>query len=218
MHLNTIRMEGKIEDDDFLDLCDEYGILVMAGWCCCDHWERWDNWKPENYVVSAESLKDQIRRLRSHACMLDWMNGSDNPPPAKVEAIYLKVLKDYNWPNPYQSSATARPTSVTGATGVKMTGPYEYVAAFLLAARQDARRRARLQHRNQSRTRRCRPSKACAACCPRTISGPSTPGGIFMPDGGKFQDLKFFTEALNARYGAADQPRRLRGQSAGDGL
>src|ERR1019366_7043508 len=60
MNLNTIRMEGKIEDDHFLDLADQYGILVLAGWCCCDQWEQWPKWKPENYTVSAESLKDQV--------------------------------------------------------------------------------------------------------------------------------------------------------------
>ena len=41
MHLNTIRLEGKLETDDFFRLTDREGILVMLGWCCCDHWERW---------------------------------------------------------------------------------------------------------------------------------------------------------------------------------
>jgi exo-1,4-beta-D-glucosaminidase len=31
MGLNTVRLEGKLEDDAFYDLCDRYGILVMAG-------------------------------------------------------------------------------------------------------------------------------------------------------------------------------------------
>ncbi len=41
MNLNTIRLEGKLETDDFFHLTDEQGILVMLGWCCCDHWEHW---------------------------------------------------------------------------------------------------------------------------------------------------------------------------------
>jgi exo-1,4-beta-D-glucosaminidase len=125
MHLNTVRLEGKLEDEHFLEVCDREGILVQAGWCCCDHWERWKDWKDEDYVVSAESLKDQIRRLRSHACLLDWLNGSDGPPVEKVEATYVQILKALNWPNPYQSSASAKTTSLTGKTGLKMTGPYE---------------------------------------------------------------------------------------------
>src|SRR5215471_6098142 len=35
MNLNTIRLEGKIESDEFFKLADEKGILIMAGWCCC---------------------------------------------------------------------------------------------------------------------------------------------------------------------------------------
>ncbi|HXR77047.1 MAG TPA: hypothetical protein VN737_13800, partial [Bryobacteraceae bacterium] len=37
-------------------------------------------------------------------------------------------LKDEHWPNPYLSSATQANTPGAGPTGVKMTGPYEYVA------------------------------------------------------------------------------------------
>ena len=57
-----------------------------------------------------------------------WLNGSDNPPPPDVEQMYLDVEKELLWPNPVVSSATAKTTSVTGDSGVKMTGPYEYVA------------------------------------------------------------------------------------------
>ena len=55
------------------------------------------------------------------------MNGSDNHPPAEVETAYRQILADTGWPNPSVSSATAVPTTVSGATGVKMTGPYDYV-------------------------------------------------------------------------------------------
>jgi len=127
MNLNAIRLEGKLEDENFLNLCDRQGVLVMAGWSCCDHWEKWDSWKPEDFTISAESLRDQIRRLRIHPSVFDWLNGSDYPPPPKVEATYVRILKELDWPNPYQSSASQAPTPLTGATGLKMTGPYEYV-------------------------------------------------------------------------------------------
>jgi exo-1,4-beta-D-glucosaminidase len=125
--LNTIRLEGKMETDEFFDLADRYGILVMAGWCCCDHWEHWDKWAAADHEISKASQRSQILRLRSHPSMLVWLNGSDNPPPADVESDYIAILKQYRWPNPYLSSASATPTSVTGASGVKMTGPYDYV-------------------------------------------------------------------------------------------
>ncbi|MGH9455860.1 MAG: glycoside hydrolase family 2 protein, partial [Terriglobia bacterium] len=73
MNLNTVRLEGKMVDDHFFNLCDRDGILVMAGWCCCSHWERWRSWKPIDYTVAGESLRDQVRRLRNHPSILTWL-------------------------------------------------------------------------------------------------------------------------------------------------
>jgi len=36
--LNTVRLEGKLETEEFFEMADQQGILVMAGWCCCDFW------------------------------------------------------------------------------------------------------------------------------------------------------------------------------------
>lgn len=128
MHLNTIRLEGKMETEQFFHLADEQGILVMLGWCCCDQWEHWKDWTPENLAVAKESLRSQMLRIRSHASLLVWLNGSDNPPPADVEKAYLDIEAETHWPNPILSSATQAPTTVSGKSGVKMSGPYDYVA------------------------------------------------------------------------------------------
>jgi exo-1,4-beta-D-glucosaminidase len=126
--LNTIRLEGKLENEQFFHLADEQGILVMLGWCCCDQWEQWKSWTPEDLAVASASLRSQMLRLRHHASLLVWLNGSDNPPPADVERVYLQIESETHWPNPILSSASGTPTSVTGESGVKMTGPYDYVA------------------------------------------------------------------------------------------
>ncbi|MGC2583000.1 MAG: glycoside hydrolase family 2 TIM barrel-domain containing protein [Acidobacteriaceae bacterium] len=127
LNLNTIRLEGKLDTNDFFDLADRNGILVMLGWCCCDTWEHWRSWSPETLAVATASLHSQMLRLRYHPSLLVWLNGSDNPPPANVERAYLDVEAQTHWPNPILSSATERPTTVTGESGVKMTGPYDYV-------------------------------------------------------------------------------------------
>jgi exo-1,4-beta-D-glucosaminidase len=44
-----------------------------------------------------------------------------------VEKAYIQVLKEADWPNPYLSSASSEETTVTGPSGVKMSGPYDYV-------------------------------------------------------------------------------------------
>src|ERR1700757_4654277 len=128
MGLNTVRLEGKLESEEFYQIADHQGILVMAGWCCCDFWERWPRWQPQDFEIAKQSLRDQIYRLRSHPSLVMWLNGSDNPPPPDVEQMYLDIEKELLWPNPVVSSATGKKTSVTGDSGAKMSGPYEYVA------------------------------------------------------------------------------------------
>jgi exo-1,4-beta-D-glucosaminidase len=127
MGLNTIRLEGRIDHEEFFAKADKLGLLVMPGWTCCDAWERWKNWKEEQHKIAGESLRSQIRILRNHPSVFVWLYGSDNPPPADVEKMYLGILKELEWPNPSVSSAANTPTTVTGQSGVKMTGPYEYV-------------------------------------------------------------------------------------------
>ena len=127
MHLNTLRLEGNYENDRFFHQTDSLGILVMTGWVCCSPWEEWPKWGPEQMQIAASSLRDQIRRLRGHPSVFTWLNGSDNPPPANVEQMYLNIERDALWPNPTVSSASAKPAQFSGASGVKMTGPYDWV-------------------------------------------------------------------------------------------
>jgi len=126
--LNTIRLEGKLENQRFIEKCDRLGILVLAGWCCCDGWERWESWEQEQYDVAPVSLDHQIMRLRRHPSLLAWMNGSDFHPIAEVEREYIKVIEDASWPNPVISNATEDPSEVSGPSGVKMEGPYDWIA------------------------------------------------------------------------------------------
>src|SRR6185436_11467418 len=75
MGLNTIRLEGKLESDLFYERADRLGILVMPGWCCCDQWEKWDEWTAEDHRVGPASLRDQLLRLRNHPSVFTWLKG-----------------------------------------------------------------------------------------------------------------------------------------------
>jgi len=66
--------------------------------------------------------------------------GSDGPPPADVEKSILRFLSESRWPNPSVFFRQRNATTVTGKSGVKMTGPYEYVSTGLLAGRHASRR------------------------------------------------------------------------------
>jgi len=126
MNLNTVRLEGKLEDDAFYDLCDQHGVLVMPGWCCCSPWEQWKKWKEEQRTVAMASMRYQMRRARTHPSMLVFLNGSDNHPPEDVEKEYLAIEKELHWPCPTISSATAKKSAAAEPTGVKMEGPYKW--------------------------------------------------------------------------------------------
>lgn len=127
MHLNTVRLEGKLGSEDLFDLADEMGILIMPGWQCCDFWQHWDHWTDKDHAIAHASLYSQISRLRRHPSVFVWLNGSDEIPPPEVENDYLAVLKERDWANPILNSAAGRTSTITGPSGVKMSGPYDYV-------------------------------------------------------------------------------------------
>jgi exo-1,4-beta-D-glucosaminidase len=216
MGLNTVRLEGKLESEEFYQIADRHGVLVMAGWCCCDFWERWPRWQPQDFEIAKQSLRDQIYRLRSHPSLVMWLNGSDNPPPPDVEQMYLDIEKELLWPNPVVSSATGKKTSVTGDSGAKMSGPYEYVApSYWLVDTPEGQPGRKL----------CNPGGCGGAYGfnTETSMGPAVPpiesiramvGKDHMwpiddvwnyhAGGGEFKTINVFSEALANRYGKSD--------------
>ena len=129
MNLNALRMEAPRGSDYLFERCDEEGILLMVGWCCCSAWEGWKNWTPHTGDVAEASWKDLIIHLRNHPAVFTWLYGSDNFPPAEVEKRYLKVLEENDNTRPSESSATQSPSAIAGITGVHM-GPYPKVYAY----------------------------------------------------------------------------------------
>ncbi|MGO9539659.1 MAG: glycoside hydrolase family 2 protein [Terriglobales bacterium] len=216
--LNTVRLEGKLETEEFFEMADQQGILVMAGWCCCDFWEHWGNWKDEDFGIAKASLRDQMYRLRGHPSLLAWLNGSDNPPPPDVEEMYLKVESDLRWPNPVVSSATAKTTTVTGESGVKMSGPYEYVAPAYWTTDPYLQKKEDLCNpggcggaygfnTETSMGPAVPPIESIERMIPTdhlwTANGPLDEYWNFHAGGGKFKSVQVFADALNARYGKA---------------
>jgi exo-1,4-beta-D-glucosaminidase len=212
MGLNTIRLEGKLEPEHLFDEADRMGILVMAGWCCCDHWEKWQNWKPEDPGVAERSLRDQLLRMRIHPSLLAWLNGSDHHPTPEIEKLYLKVEDEVHWPNPVISSATAKVSEVTGESGVKMTGPYEYVApAYWLADKE--RGGAHGFNTETSPGPAVPPVESLRRMLPKEHLWPIDDVWNYHAGGGQFSNLKVYTEALEHRYGKARSLEDYAGKS-----
>ena len=200
LNLNTVRLEGKLENEHFFDLADEMGILVMPGWCCCDQWENWPAWDKETETIAGDSLRDQIRRLERHPSVISWMYGSDFAPPPRIEKLYLGILQELDWPNPSISSAAGRTTTV-GPSGVKMTGPYEYVAPSFWYL--DTRHGGAFGFNTETSPGPAIPPVA-------SLRRMLPPDHLWPIDsvweyhaGGMSHTLNVFTEALNKRYGPA---------------
>ncbi|HLK04929.1 MAG TPA: glycoside hydrolase family 2 protein [Candidatus Acidoferrum sp.] len=201
MGLNTIRLEGRIDRDEFFDKTDEMGILVMPGWTCCDAWEKWEVWTDETRAVAAGSMKDQALRLRTHPSVYVWLYGSDNPPTAAVERMYLDILKAAEWPNPSVSSASEQPTPVTGSSGVKMTGPYEYVPPVYWYADKEAGG-AHGYNTETSPGPAIPTLESVKRFIPKEHLWPMDDVWNYHAGGERFTNVNVFTDGLTRRYGA----------------
>jgi len=202
MGLNSIRLEGKVDRDEFFEKTDELGLLVMPGWCCCDAWERWNHWTPETKNIAASSLVDQLSRLRNHPSVFVWLYGSDNPPPPEVENMYLDIFKKMEWPNPTVSSASEQTTTVTGKSGVKMTGPYEYVPPVYWLS--DTQAGGAYGYNTETSPGPAIPPKeSLEKFIPKDHLWPIDEYWNFHSGRDRFATVNVFTDALNKRYGPA---------------
>jgi exo-1,4-beta-D-glucosaminidase len=202
MGLNTIRLEGKLETDEFYDLADRHGILLMPGWCCCDQWEMWDKWDAEDYRSGPAQLRDQALRLRNHPSVLMWMNGSDFAPPAKVEQSYLDVLAQCEWSKPIVSNATEAPGPISGPSGMKMKGPYDYVPpSYWLSDTKNGGAWGFATEIGPGAA--VPPMESLRRMLPASSLWPIDDQWKFHAGGDEFKDLDLFTQALEARYGKA---------------
>jgi exo-1,4-beta-D-glucosaminidase len=130
--LNTIRSEGKLEDARFYDLADRAGLMILAGWECCDKWESaaktgGEPWDAADEKVAAASMASEARLLRNHPSVIGFLIGSDNAPPAALAKMYVDTLHAEDWPLPVIAAASEEATAETGPSGMKMPGPYTWV-------------------------------------------------------------------------------------------
>jgi exo-1,4-beta-D-glucosaminidase len=127
LNLNTIRLEGMSQPQYFYDLADQFGILIMPGWVCCNSWQNSKAWDDHTKAIANASIHDELLELRAHPSVFTFLYGSDESPVDAVEAMYLQTAKSVDWPNPILSAASNETTPGGGPTGVKMNGPYDYV-------------------------------------------------------------------------------------------
>ena len=214
MNLNTIRLEGKMMNDHFFDTADRQGMLVMPGWCCCSYWERWRNWKPEDYQIAGESLRDQIRRLRNHPERLRLAlrqrriaerRGRDGLPEgarrgALAEPVRLLRRGPHHHGDRDHRRQDDRPVRIRGAE--------------LLAAGHGKRGGAFGFNTETSPGPAIPVLASLKEMLPKDHLWPIDEFWNFHAGGGSYRNVNVFTAALEGRYGKAQGPRRLRAARA----
>lgn len=152
MNLNSLRFEGFWgTSQEIYDLCDENGILLMVGWSCQWEWpdylglsmevpEEDENipinegvdkygvkFTPAEEQLLSNMFRDQVIWLRNHPSIFVWAVGSDAIPKPSLEKKYAETMEKYDKSRSLLLSAGDFTSELSGITGMKMNGPYEYV-------------------------------------------------------------------------------------------
>ena len=122
--VNTIRLEGHLMPDDFYQQLDAAGILINAGYQCCDFWEAtsYTSADQATYQLSAESIGQS---LRNHPSVFSFQ-WSDNSPTSTQETLALNGFAAADYTGPFIASAEYKSSPQLGAAGEK-EGPYDWV-------------------------------------------------------------------------------------------
>ena len=125
--LNTIRLEGHLMPQDWYNQMDAAGILVNAGFQCCDAWELQSSGltSTADYAIMTNSAVAIAQNLRNHPSVFSFQ-WSDEPPLATQETDTLNAFSQQDFTDPVISSAEYNSSPTLGVSGEK-EGPYDWV-------------------------------------------------------------------------------------------
>jgi exo-1,4-beta-D-glucosaminidase len=126
--LNGIRLEGHEMPGDFYEQMDRAGILIDAGFQCCDRWQLPRSGRgvtEQDYQVIHDSALAIGKRLRNHPSILNY-SWSDNAPIPRQEQVTLQGFHEADFDLPIIASAEYKSTPTLGTSGEK-EGPYDWV-------------------------------------------------------------------------------------------
>src|SRR5215475_12561630 len=134
MGVNSIRLEGHIMPADWFQQMDAAGILVNAGFQCCDAWELQGSGltTAADFQIMQNSALTIGTNLRNHPSVFSFQ-WSDLNPTAQQESVSLSAFQQADFtdsafsnPVPIISSAEYRSSTQLGVSGEK-EGPYDWV-------------------------------------------------------------------------------------------
>src|SRR5215467_3399336 len=134
MGVNTIRLEGHIMPAGFFQQMDQAGILVNAGFQCCDAWELQSSGltTTADFQILQNSALTIGTNLRNHPSVFSFQ-WSDLNPTAQQESVSLSAFQQADFtdstfsnPVPIISSAEYRSSTQLRVSGEKKD-PYDWV-------------------------------------------------------------------------------------------
>jgi exo-1,4-beta-D-glucosaminidase len=128
MGINTIRLEGHFMPADFFEQADAAGLLINAGFQCCDAWELQSSGltTTADFQIMQNSALTIGRNLRNHPSVFSFQ-WSDLAPTAQQESVTLAALQQADFTDPVISSAEYNSSTQLGVSGEK-EGPYDWVS------------------------------------------------------------------------------------------
>jgi exo-1,4-beta-D-glucosaminidase len=81
----------------------------------------------EEENLLSDYFRDQVKWLRNHPSIYCWAVGSDAMPKPSLERKYHKTIEAYDPTRSLLVSAGEFESEISGPSGMKMNGPYEYV-------------------------------------------------------------------------------------------
>jgi exo-1,4-beta-D-glucosaminidase len=123
--INSIRLEGHIMPPDFFEQADAAGILINAGYQCCDAWAPSGKLSAAQQTILQLSAQTLGQELRNHPSVFSFQ-WSDNAPTATQETVSLAGFSAADFQDPLISSAEYNSSPTLGVSGEK-EGPYDWV-------------------------------------------------------------------------------------------
>ncbi|MFF7989036.1 exo-beta-D-glucosaminidase [Kitasatospora xanthocidica] len=206
MGINAIRLEGHLEPDEYYEMADKTGMLLLPGWECCNKWQDRDKefgpYTAHEHEINRASMAAVAARLRNNPSVISFLIGSDKAPTESSASDYKEALNAADWTLPVVSDIN-RESVLDYQSGMKMTGPYEWVPPVYWYFKKDGGAEG-----FNSET-----SAGASIPTMDTLRRMMTPGELetmwtdssavlyHRSPGTSFATLKDFNTALSARYG-----------------
>lgn len=212
-NMNTVRMEGFWGNSERIyEMCDEMGLLMMVGWSCQWEWAAYLD-KPEDDYMSIKTpedmnliinyTRDHVNWLRNHPSIFVWVMGSDKLPRPELEEKYNALFNEIDSSRPLLMSCKGMDSKISGKTGVKMNGPYEYVAPNYWFV--DTENGGAFGFNTETGPGpQVPPLEVVKSMIPEDKLWPINSTWNFHCGRNEFQTLERFTSAFNIRYGEQD--------------